>query len=115
MASFISKILGAFSGASSDKPASGPSAPAQTHGDCTIHATPIREGNQFRLAGRIEKTVNGETLTRNFIRADIFPAPTMRWRQPSARRGRSSTRRDHRSFPMVRKIVRFDGSKRRPL
>lgn len=73
MASFISKILGALSGASSDKPASGPSAPAQTHGDCTIHATPIREGNQFRLAGRIEKTVNGETLTRNFIRADIFP------------------------------------------
>lgn len=74
MASFISKILGAFSGGSSDKPAAaGPSAPAQTHGDCTIHATPIREGNQFRLAGRIEKTVGDEVLTRNFIRADIFP------------------------------------------
>lgn len=75
MASFISKILSAFSGGSADKPASGPSAPAQTHGDCTIHATPIREGNQYRLAGRIEKTVGDELLTRNFIRADIFPSP----------------------------------------
>ena len=73
MASFISKILGAFSGSSSDKPAAGPSAPAQTHGECTIHATPMREGNQYRLAGRIEKTVGDEVLTRNFIRADVFP------------------------------------------
>ena len=37
-----------------------------------IFATPLREGNQLRLAGRIEKEVGGEVLVRNFIRADVF-------------------------------------------
>lgn len=77
MASILSNILSIFTGGASatsaEKPsASTVSAEPQTHGDCTIHATPQREGNQFRLMGRIEKEMNGETLVRNFIRADVF-------------------------------------------
>lgn len=74
--SILSNILSIFTGGS--KPETGTAAAASSaaepelYGDCTIHATPQREGNQFRLAGRIEKQVNGETLVRNFIRADVF-------------------------------------------
>ncbi|OHV76521.1 HlyU family transcriptional regulator [Rhizobium sp. LCM 4573] len=72
MASFLSNILSMFSGGSKDAASATSSAEPQAYGDCTIHATPIREGNQFRLAGRIEKEVNGEVLVRNFVRADVF-------------------------------------------
>jgi hypothetical protein len=76
MASILSNILSIFTGggaatagaAKSDAPA----AQTQAYADCTIFATPQREGNQFRLAGRIEKEVAGEMLVRNFIRADVF-------------------------------------------
>lgn len=44
----------------------------QLYGDCTIYAEPQKEGGQYRLAGRIEKTVGDELLVRNFIRADMF-------------------------------------------
>jgi len=77
MASFFSNIISIFTGGASQtgtEKSAGPavSAEPQMHGGCTIHATPQREGNQFRLMGRIEKEVNGETLVRNFIRADVF-------------------------------------------
>lgn len=73
MASFLSNIFSIFSGGSKgEAPALSPAAEPQTHADCVIHATPIREGNQYRLAGRIEKDVNGDLLVRNFIRADVF-------------------------------------------
>ena len=77
MASFLSNILSIFSGrgdASAEAAKGGEAlvAEQQLYGDCTIVATPQREGNQFRLAGRIEKQVAGETLVRNFIRADVF-------------------------------------------
>ena len=76
MASFFSNILSIFGGPA--KPDAAASAPAksagqsQAYADCTIFATPQREGNQFRLAGRIEKDVGGDILVRNFIRADVF-------------------------------------------
>lgn len=72
MASFFSNIFSAFSGASRDKAAPAATAEPQAHAGCTIHAAPIREGSQYRLAGRIEKMVDGETLERTFIRADVF-------------------------------------------
>lgn len=73
MASFLKKIFSAFAGSSSDTETaqSGSSEPI-LHGDCRIYAEPQREGSQLRLAGRIEKDVNGETLVRTFIRADLF-------------------------------------------
>jgi len=72
MASFLSSILAMFSGGPKSDASVALSAEPQLHGDCTIHASPIREGGQYRLAGRIEKVVNGETLVRTFIRADVF-------------------------------------------
>ncbi|WP_416799168.1 HlyU family transcriptional regulator [Ciceribacter azotifigens] len=72
MASFFSNIFSAFSGASKDKAAPTVGSEPQAHDGCTIHAAPIREGSQYRLAGRIEKVVDGETLERTFIRADVF-------------------------------------------
>jgi hypothetical protein len=73
MASFLKNIFAAFSGSSSggEEKATEASEPV-LHGDCRIFVEPMREGNQLRLAGRIEKEVNGETLTRTFIRADLF-------------------------------------------
>lgn len=77
MASFLSNILSLFSGAPKSGAvkagsASKLTAEPQVHGECTIFAEPMREGNQFRLAGRIEKVVGDETLERVFIRADVF-------------------------------------------
>ncbi|MGK9055213.1 HlyU family transcriptional regulator [Neorhizobium sp. CSC1952] len=72
MASFLSNILSIFSGGGKTAEPSGTAAEPVEHGGCLIHATPIREGSQFRLAGRIEKDVNGEVLERTFVRADVF-------------------------------------------
>ncbi len=72
MASILSKFFALFSGSPEGAPAALSAAEPQVHADCTIFAVPLREGNQYRLAGRIEKVVGDETLTRNFIRADVF-------------------------------------------
>ncbi|MBB4954020.1 hypothetical protein H4S14_002082 [Agrobacterium vitis] len=73
MASFLKKIFSALSGSTaSSENKQTESAEPVLHGDCRIYVEPLREGNQLRLAGRIEKDVNGETLTRTFIRADLF-------------------------------------------
>lgn len=72
MASFLSGIFSMFSGGSRPTDAPQQAVEPQPYQDCMIHAEPIREGNQFRMAGRIEKEVDGELLVRNFIRADVF-------------------------------------------
>ncbi|MBB4102588.1 HlyU family transcriptional regulator [Allorhizobium borbori] len=70
MASFFSKILSAFGGNAA--PAAPKEVEPREYDGCRIFATPIREGSQFRLAGRIEKVFDGQVRVRNFIRADIF-------------------------------------------
>jgi hypothetical protein len=74
MAGFLSKLFGSFSGGGDKTEA------AKEHmrkiGEYTVYATPQREGGQFRLVGRIEHVVGGETLVRNFIRADLFSSET---------------------------------------
>lgn len=72
MASFLSNILSMFSGGEKSAEPAVSSAKPVEHAGCTIYPAPIREGSQFRLAGRIEKEVNGEVLVRNFVRADVF-------------------------------------------
>ncbi|KQO80202.1 HlyU family transcriptional regulator [Rhizobium sp. Leaf262] len=73
MASFFSKILSAFGSSSpSDAPKQAETSEAHAYKDCTIYATPLKEGGQYRLAGRIEKTVGEETFTHEFVRADVF-------------------------------------------
>lgn len=68
MASFLSKLFGGGSKAESAQS----SAKTETYGDCLIRATPQKEGAQFRLAGSIEKDVDGVIRVRTFIRADLF-------------------------------------------
>jgi hypothetical protein len=70
--SILSSILSIFTGGASSEASAKPMAEPQTYKDCVIHAEPIREGSQFRLAGRIEREVDGQTLERKFIRADVF-------------------------------------------
>jgi hypothetical protein len=75
MAGFLSKLLGAFSGGGGGVD-SGGKEHVQTIGEYTVYATPRKEGAQYRLAGRIEHEANGETLVRNFVRADLFSSET---------------------------------------
>ncbi|GEO84845.1 MULTISPECIES: HlyU family transcriptional regulator [Alphaproteobacteria] len=71
--SILSNLFSLFAGGpKAEKASAGPVAEPQVHQDCLIHASPIREGSHLRLAGRIEKQVDGETLERVFIRADVF-------------------------------------------
>ena len=72
MASIFSKIAGIFSGGGEGSKTASVAADPQEHAGCTIYAEPIREGSQLRLAGRIEKQVEGRTLVRTFVRADMF-------------------------------------------
>jgi hypothetical protein len=69
--SILSRILSMFTGGSSVA-AESPAADPQTYKDCLIHAAPIAEGSQYRLAGRIERDIDGRRLERSFIRADVF-------------------------------------------
>ncbi|MBB3945865.1 hypothetical protein GGQ73_001800 [Rhizobium skierniewicense] len=73
MASFFSKLFSAFGSSPSDD-AQKKTEPSEGHPykDFIICATPMKEGGQFRLAGRIEKTVGDETLVHEFVRADVF-------------------------------------------
>lgn len=73
MSSIFKKAFGFLGGGSND--AAG--APARQHEpeiykDCSIVATPLKEGSQWRLAGTITKVVEGETRERSFVRADLF-------------------------------------------
>jgi hypothetical protein len=71
--SFFSKIASVFGGGSSSGEAKGPSKEHMREiAGLRVFATPQREGAQFRLAGRIEKDQDGVTLTREFVRADLF-------------------------------------------
>lgn len=71
MASFFSKLFGR-SGSSENQTQAAPGK-TEAYAECTIRATPMREGSQFRLAGSIEKaSADGGTKTRSFIRADLF-------------------------------------------
>ncbi|MFB9952236.1 HlyU family transcriptional regulator [Rhizobium puerariae] len=72
MASFLSNVFSIFSGGGKSAEPAGKSVEPVEHGGCLIYAAPIREGSQFRLAGRIEKEVNGDVLVRDFVRADVF-------------------------------------------
>lgn len=71
MASFFSKLFGRSG--STENEAQGASGKTESYAECTIRATLMREGSQFRLAGSIEKTVGEDGVRiRSFIRADLF-------------------------------------------
>jgi hypothetical protein len=60
---FLKKFFGGGGGAK-------PEAASETHKGFRITATPIAEGQTFRIAATIEKEVDGETRQHKLIRAD---------------------------------------------
>lgn len=72
MASFFSKLFSAFGSSTDAAPKKAESAEPHPYKDCVIIATPMKEGGQYRLAGRIEKNVGEETFVHEFVRADMF-------------------------------------------
>jgi hypothetical protein len=45
---------------------------SQEYKDHTIFAEPVKDNGQWRLAGRVTKTIDGETKEHKFVRADVF-------------------------------------------
>ena len=61
-----------FGGGSSATATSAKPGRTEDYKGFTIEAAPFKEGGQFQLAGRITKTVDGETREHSFLRADRF-------------------------------------------
>ena len=58
-----------FGGGGSEPREAAP-APGEEYKGFTIRATPMPVGSEFQLAGRIEKDIDGELKTYDFVRAD---------------------------------------------
>ncbi|MEN0001002.1 MAG: HlyU family transcriptional regulator [Pseudomonadota bacterium] len=68
MAGFFSKLFGG-GGASADAV---PETADETYKEVEIRAMPQPDGGQWRVGGRLTKTVDGVEITRTFLRADIM-------------------------------------------
>jgi hypothetical protein len=66
--SFLKKLFGG----GDSSPKAPPAADPVDYKGYAIMALPMAEGGQFRVAGTICKTVNGEEKQHKFIRADVF-------------------------------------------
>lgn len=64
--SILSRLFGGGSGGAE------PQAEAETYQGFTIFPEPQKEGNQFRIAARIEKEIGGEVKVHRLIRADMI-------------------------------------------
>ena len=71
MAGFLSKLFG-FGGGDSGGSSGGGKERMERIGEFTVYATPMKEGAQWRLAGRIESESADGPMVRRFIRADLF-------------------------------------------
>lgn len=65
MPSFLSRLFG-----KSTPPEPAKNAEPILHNDFRIFPDPIKEGSVYRIAARIEKTVEGQVKTHQLIRAD---------------------------------------------
>lgn len=72
MTSFLARIFSIFGGSRSATAGAAGHESRETYRDLDLVAQPMREGNQYRVAGRIEKKDGDRILVRHFIRADIF-------------------------------------------
>lgn len=70
MASFVSRLLKGLTGGSSAGDAPAERGEAVAYKDLVIHAAPVREGQQWRVAGVILKQSGDGELERAFTRAD---------------------------------------------
>lgn len=64
MPSFLSRLFGASAPAAAKAPE------PILHNDFRIFPDPIKEGSTYRIAARVEKTIQGEVKTHQLIRAD---------------------------------------------
>ena len=64
MPSFLSRLFG------KSEPAAAKGAEPILHNDFRIFPDPIKEGAVFRIAARVEKTIDGTVKTHHLIRAD---------------------------------------------
>ncbi len=71
MTSFVSRIVSLFGGSRPSEPVASQES-REAYQDVELVAQPMKEGSQYRIAGRIEKKDGGQVLVRHFIRADIF-------------------------------------------
>ncbi|MEQ9259098.1 MAG: HlyU family transcriptional regulator [Roseovarius sp.] len=67
--SILSRLFGSGSDNGSG---SGPEHDPVDYKGFTIHPDPIKEGGSWRVAARIEKDVEGETMSHHLIRADMI-------------------------------------------
>lgn len=67
---FGKMIKGLFG--SSDEGAAGKAAPPTHYNGYEIHTVAMKAGQQWQVAGRIEKNVDGGTRVHDFIRADTM-------------------------------------------
>jgi len=66
MPSFLSRLFGKSEPSAAT--AKGPE--PVLHNDFRIFAAPIKEGSVYRIAARVEKTIDGAVKTHQLIRAD---------------------------------------------
>ncbi len=72
MTGFVSKIMSFLAGKPAGTPAAESAESREAYKDVTLVAKPMRDGNQFRIAGHIEKQEGEVRMVRHFIRADVF-------------------------------------------
>jgi len=69
MAGFFSRLFGKSEGGGIENRGEG-----EAYKGFTIYATPQRDGDQWRTAGVIVRTMGDEAREHQFIRADVFPS-----------------------------------------
>ncbi|MEO0919594.1 MAG: HlyU family transcriptional regulator, partial [Pseudomonadota bacterium] len=68
MAGFFSRLFGG-----GDKAESAiPETPDETYKEVEIRAVPQSDGGQWRVGGQLTKIVDGKSVTRTFMRADVM-------------------------------------------
>ena len=70
MASFFSRLGSLFSGGGASGKVG--EEDMREYEGLRLFAVPQKDGATYRVAGRIEKDIDGKTLVRNFIRADVI-------------------------------------------
>ena len=69
--SLLSRLFGGGGGAEKTRPAVEP----EMHEGFAIYPEPKREAGGYRIAARIEKTIEGEARSHAFVRADTVSDP----------------------------------------
>lgn len=69
MTGFLKRLFG--SPANQNEPPVGE--PDEVYQGIEVFALPVKEGGQWRIAGTLKRTVDGETVERRFMRADLLP------------------------------------------